>query len=171
MSLKAARILHVVASALFVLALLASSLAIVFQEQIKMLYTADPEVIAFRSAPIGSILGILLRLLIAMAYMILLFALKPSKGGSIAVVIVFAVLLLLDGVLITPVIGLISQAGVNSYGTLAVASYSIVSRAASTLSSLFAVPANVLMVISMGGYWGQSVRKKGAFFPAGPQNL
>ena len=171
MKLTTARVLQIVAAALFVLALLASVLVIVFQAQIKQLYTQDPEVIAFRTVPIGTIIGTLIRLLIAAVYTILLFALKPSKGGSIAVVIVMAALLLLDGILISPVIGLASQMSVNSYGTYAVASYSAVSRAASVFSSLFAVPADILMVISIGGYWGQNVRKKDVLFPAGPRNL
>ena len=160
MSLKAARILHVVASALFVLALLASILAIVFQEQIKMLYTADPEVIAFRSAPIGSILGILLRLLIAMAYMILLFALKPSKGGSIAVVIVFAVVLFLTSALISPLLSTAATAITGRYyGSRTLAAVSMLETGAGFLTRFFTVPASLLMLLSMGGYWGKCVPK------------
>ena len=172
MSLNTARILHVIASALFLLALLASILVIFFQAQIKQLYTQDPEVIAFRSVPIGPIVNILIRLLIAMVYMILLFALKPSKGGSIAVVIVLSVLLLLHGILITNTVNLLSQASANAYGVYAVASYSAVSGAASRLSAFFTVPASILMAVSMGGYWGQSARKKAVpYFPSGPHNL
>ena len=160
MSLKAARILHVVASALFVLALLASILAIVFQEQIMMLYTADPEVIAFRSAPIGSILGILLRLLIAMAYMILLFALKPSKGGSIAVVIVFAVVLFLTSALISPLLSTAATAITGRYyGSRTLAAVSMLETGAGFLTRFFTVPASLLMLLSMGGYWGKCVPK------------
>jgi len=172
MSLTTVRVLQIIAAALFLLALLSSILVITFQAQIKMMYTDQPEVIAFRSAPIGPIINILIRLLIAMVYLLLVFALKPSKGGSIAVVIILLSLLILDGVLISPAVSLLAQASANAYGSYASVSYSIVNSAAGTLSSFFTAPAYILMVISMGGYWGQNARKAGfPSFPAGSHNM
>ena len=160
MSLTTARVFGIIATVFFLLAFLFVLLVIPFQEQIKMLYNQDPEVIRFHSVPVGSIILSLLQLLVAGVYLLLILVLKPTKGGSIAVVIVFAALILLNGALISPVISMISQASVNAYGARAAASYSAVSGFASAGMGFLSAPAAVLMYLSMGGYWGQTALKR-----------
>ena len=160
MSLTTARVFGIIATVLFALAFLFVLLVIPFQEQIKMLYTQDPEVIRFHSVPVGAIILSLLELLVAGVYLILILALKPTKAGSIAVVIVFAALILLNGVLISPAISLISQASVNAYGVRAAASNSALNGFASAGRGFLSAPAVVLMYLSMGGYWGKTAVKR-----------
>jgi len=165
MSLTCARILHIVAFALFLLAFLVPILAIPFQGQIKSLYTTDPEVLMVTSVPIEAIVNTVIRLLIAGVYLVLILLLKPTKGGSIAVVIVFSVLLVLNGVLISPLIGLGFQSAVARYGAVMMASHAALSGFVSGLVSFFTVPASILMYLSMGGYWGKTRPAPKPFVP------
>ena len=118
-----------------------------------------------RMAGLFSIVNTVIRLLIAGVYLVLILLLKPTKGGSIAVVIVFSVLLVLNGVLISPLIGLGFQSAVARYGAVMMASHAALSGFVSGLVSFFTVPASILMYLSMGGYWGKTRPAPKPFVP------
>ena len=162
MSLKVSRVFGILSAILYGIALAVSLFAFLLRPLIFRLMNA-PE--AFFNAeqsylPVNSIVNCAIGLLIAALYLMLILLLKPGRGGSIAVVIVFAAVLIIEGVLIAPLVSTALTAFTGRlYGAETLAAVSVLESGTSLLTSFFRVPASLLMLLSMGGYWGKSVRK------------
>lgn len=161
MSLKTSRIFGILAAALYGLALIVSLLTILFRVPILRLYHAPEEMYAAAGIPVNTIVRCAVFFLVILLYAILILALKPSRGGSIAIAVVFAaVLLLLNGVLF-PLLSTASTLFVGyRMGAMSLAGNSVMETGASFLTSFFTTPAFLLALISMGGYWGKTAAQK-----------
>ncbi len=160
MRLVTSRILGILAAGLSLLALLLALLSPLFKNLIFRLFNM-PEALADQPAfPVNAVVSAAVFFLIAALYLLLLLLLKPSRGGSIALVIVFAAVLFLNGAVVMPLLStaLTTATGVIR-GAAALAARSTMESAAGYLVSFFTVPANLLMLLSMGGYAGQAVKK------------
>lgn len=161
MSLKTSRIFGILAAALYGLALIVSLLSILFRVPILRLFGAPLEVYGSAGAPWNTIVRCAVFFLVILLYAILILAIKPSRGGSIAVAVVFAaVLLLLNGVLF-PLLSTASTLFVGyRMGGIALAGNSVLETGANLLTSFFTTPGFLLALISMGGYWGKTAVRK-----------
>ena len=162
MNLKVSRIFGILSAALHGVALVVSLFSFLLRPLIFRLMHAPEDMFDASQfyLPVNTILGCSVSLLIAVLYLVLILALKPSKGGSIAVVIVFAVVLFLTSALISPLLSTAATAITGRYyGSRTLAAVSMLETGAGFLTRFFTVPASLLMLLSMGGYWGKCVPK------------
>ena len=162
MSLKVSRIFGILSAVLFGAALAVSLFSFLLRPLIFRLMNAPESLYDAEQSylPVNTIVSCAVSLLIAALYLLLLLLLKPSRGGSIAIVIVFAVVLFLRQALLSPLLSTaVTSLTARWYGAETLAAVSILENGASFLTAFFTVPAMLLLLLSMGGYWGKSVPK------------
>lgn len=158
MSVKTCRVLQIIAFVLFALAFLCAILAIPFQKFLVSIYTSDPAVLAEFNFPWQALLHSFFLLIPALIYLILV--LKPmSPGGSKATVIVLAIHLGFLLILILPLLSTFITSEVAREGQIALVHYNNLNSITSIVTSLLTVPAEIMMLLSMGGFFGKDSRK------------
>ena len=158
MSVKTCRVLQIVAFVFFALAFLGSVLAIPFQKSLVSIYTSDPEILSQFHFPWQALLRSFLLLIPALIYLILV--LQPmSPGGSKATVIVLAIHMGILLALILPLLSMFITTEVAREGQYALAHYNDLNGITSAVTSFLTVPAEILMFLSMGGFFGKDSRR------------
>ena len=157
MSVKTCRTLQIIAFILFALAFLGTLLAIPFQKAIVSIYTSDPAVLSEFNFPWAALLRTFFLLIPALVYLILVFR-SMTPAGTRAAVIVLAIVMGLTMALFLPLLDLGITALVNREGMIAAAHYSSLNGAVTFLTAFSLVPAEILMLLSMGGFFGKDTR-------------
>ena len=157
MSVKTCRVLQIVAFSLFALALLGTFLAIPFQKAIISIYTSDPEILSQFNFPWGSMLRCFLYLIPALIYLILVFR-RMSPGGSRATVIALAIVTGLTMAFSAPLFDTMITALVGQEGQWHMVHYNYLNGGVSFVTAFLLVPAEILMFLSMGGFFGKDTR-------------
>ncbi len=157
MTIKTVRVLQSVAVILYAAALAIAILAVPLQSSFLSLYgrsgANDPRVI-----PFGAIAKALLNFVPAVIYLVLLKKWKPTVKGSRALSIAFAVALAVQQILLSFILNFLVDMIVSRlYGVSVLAAYTVLSGAISWISVFFTVPAEILMLLSLGGYWGKDL--------------
>ena len=157
MSIKTCRTLQIISFVLFTLALLSALLAIPFQKPILSIYTSDPEILSRFNFPWGALLKTLLLFTLALIYLILVFQ-RMSPGGSRATVIIFAILTGFQLALVIPLLDVLVTSLVGQEGQMAMVHYNYLNSAVTFVTAFLLVPAEILMFLSMGGFFGKDTR-------------
>ena len=150
MSNKTSKNLQLAAVILFGLALLCAACSIFMQEQLKGLCHADPAVLAVKSIPWSALISCAFHLILSVVCLVVI-AKNPSRGKAIALVIVSAVLLALSTAIFQPALSMAFVALESRSGIEQVASYTALMSAVSMVTGVLTAPANVLMLLSLGG--------------------
>ena len=157
MSIKTCRILQIIAFALFAMSFLGALLAIPFQKTIISIYTTDEAVLSEFNFPWAALLRTFFLLIPALVYLILVFR-SMTPAGTRAAVIGLAIVMGLTLALFLPLLDLGITALVNREGMIAAAHYSSLNGAVTFLTAFSIVPAEILMLLSMGGFFGKDTR-------------
>lgn len=157
MSIKTCRILQIIAFALFAMSFLGALLAIPFQKTIISIYTTDEAVLSEFNFPWAALLRTFFLLIPALVYLILVFR-SMTPAGTRAAVIVLAIVMGVTMALCLPLLESWITVLVGQEGTIAMAHYSSLNGAVSFLTAFSIVPAEILMLLSMGGFFGKDTR-------------
>lgn len=160
MSIKTCRTLQLIAVILFATALLLTLLAIPFQSHIKQIYNPDPAIREVRSIPYEMLISTGFQLLLSVICLAVI-ASRPSRGGAIALTIVIALLLGIFRVIVYPALSALIIRSISMRGAAAITSHMALSNGLTTfLVNLFACPASILMLLSLGGCIAKKAEKQ-----------
>ncbi|MBR4459303.1 MAG: hypothetical protein IKS31_10135 [Clostridia bacterium] len=162
MSRKAIRVLAVLAFSLYAAALTVSVLLItVFRISVLQQFGFDhhtlPDMVWKVPIPFVSLSLLLLEFVISLVLMILAFRLRTDRSSRVAV-IVLAILLGILVLLSYPASTLQSISIARSMGPEGVIVHNAMSSAVSTTGSVLIGPANILMLLAMGGFCNRAGR-------------
>ena len=158
MSIKTCRVLQIIAFVFFALAFLCAVLAIPFQKFLVSIYTSDPAVLSEFNFPWQALLHSFLLLIPALVYLILV--LQPmSAGGSKATVIVLAIHMGILLALVLPALSMFITSQVGKEGYIALTYYNSLNNITSSAISFLVIPAEIMMFLSMGGFFGKDSRR------------
>ena len=155
MSVKAVRVLAVIAFALFATAFLLTGLGTLLQAPLKRLWGVSPEVAAYRTVPVPALVDGLVLFGLSLWHMLSALRCRSRRSSRIQV-IVLTVLLLVWKVLFSPAISygyMLFQA--HYLGTVATAAYTSLTSALSVFIEPLSAVAYVLMLLSMGAFFGR----------------
>ena len=157
MSIKTCRILQIVAFILFAMSFLGALLSIPFQRTIVSIYTTDEVVLSEFNFPWAVLLRTFFLLIPALVYLILVFQ-RMAPAGTRTTVIVLAIVMGVTMALCLPLLETWITVLVGQEGTIAMAHYSSLNGAVSFLTAFSLVPAEIMMLLSMGGFFGKDTR-------------
>ena len=150
-------ILTALAVLLRTLALIVILMLTVFQEPVKRLYGVSEEIAAVRSVPWSAIVQALIWLILAGIILLVLLK-RPSRGGTIALTIVSALLYAFFGVVVSGVLQISVTQAISIQGAKEIASNSALSSALSMLTPFLSTPASILSLLALGGACGKDFR-------------
>lgn len=157
MSIKTCRVLQIIAFVLFAVTFLGIMLSIPLQRSIVSLYTTDPAILDHFDFPWAALARSVLYLLPALLYLIFVHR-RMSPGGSRAVVIVFCIVMGVTLTVTGPLLDMLITSLAGKEGALAFTYYTSYNNAVSFISGFTIVPAEILMFLSMGGFYGKDTR-------------
>ena len=155
MSVKAVRVLAVIAFALFATAFLLTGLGTLLQAPLKRLWDVSPEVVAYRTVPVPALVNGLVLFGLSLWHMLSALRCRSRRSSRIQV-IVLTVLLLVWTVLFNPLISYSCTFLQAHYlGAAAIAAYSALTSALTVFLTPLSTTAYVLMILSMGAFFGR----------------
>ena len=157
MSVKTCRILQIIAFSLFVLALLLTIVSVFCQTFIKSIYTTAPEILSQFNLPWGAFFRCLLYVILGLVSMILVL-IPMSSGGSRAVTIIMAIVTGVHMGLILPALDMLINTLAGQEGMIEFSAYNYLNSAVSLVVSFLTVPALILMLVGLGGFFGKDSR-------------
>ena len=155
MSVKAVRVLAVIAFALFATAFLLTGLGTLLQAPLKQLWGVSPEVVAYRTVPVPALANALVMTGLSLWHMLSALRCRSRRSSRIQV-IVLTVLLLVWTVLFNPLISYgCTSLQAHYLGAAAIAAYSALTSALTVFLTPLSTTAFVLMLLSMGAFFGR----------------
>lgn len=176
MSRKAIRVLAVLAFSLYAAAMIFSALAVtVFRTFILQLSGAFESPHLFAAAgstpvPAAALFVLFMEFGVSLTLMILAFRLRTDPGSRVAV-IVLAILLAIFRAMSYPLSIAQNLSVAHSLGAESLAVMSAMNGTLSVIETVLSVPANILMLLAMGGFCGRAGRLCEAALPESDNSL
>jgi len=152
MSIRSARVLQIIAACLFLLTLLVSVAGILFQEQIKEIYS--PGLRGIFNIPYGQLLSSIALVCYGGLCLVLECIVKTptaTKVVSILLAVCYAIL----NIVVLPFIQLFVQSMTASESANAMASYIALDNGIGVFTTPLRVVGSVLSLFSLGGFYGK----------------
>ena len=153
--MKTAKKLQIIAFALFAAAFVLSIVCIFTQDLIRSIYHT-PDVHA-RMIPYPQIISRLFHLILALVWLLMVLR-TPDRKKTILITIVISILYLVYGIIVSPIISSAFAARMLQHGQDVFAAYNAVTSFTSTVTSIIASPASILMFLSLGIACGVNLR-------------
>lgn len=155
---KTCIVLSALAMGLRALALIAILTLTVLQEPVKRLFGVNEEIAAIHTVPWSAIVQALIWLILA-AVILLILRKQPSRGGTIALTIVSALLYAFLGVVVSGLLQIGVTQAIARQGAEAMASNAALSNALAMVTPILSTPASILSILALGGACGRDFRE------------